>query len=90
MAWSGEFAGFEAGVIIAVPCFNIIFGSSWLFIIIAGDITNDVAAFNNSVKILVKAKLNERVQLMKRFCDITRNYSDTKQCVMADFHLNLF
>lgn len=90
VAWSGEFAGFEAGVIIAVPCFNIIFGSSWLFIIIADDITNGVAAFNNSVKILVKDKLNERVQLMKRFCDITRNYSDTKQCVMADFHLNLF
>lgn len=52
VAWFGEYAGFVAVLMTATPCFNVILGSSWLFIVVAYDITNDVAAFNRSVKIL--------------------------------------
>lgn len=75
--------------------FNFAFGSSWLFFVIAEDITNDVATFNNLVKTLKpKNKDRDRVDLMNCFRDIIQNYTNAKQWVKlpnsTHFHCNLF
>lgn len=55
---------------------NIFFGSCGLFIFMAEDITQDVAAFNIISK---TARLDEnRRELTSRFCEIAQFYSDAK------------
>lgn len=79
VAWQAQFFGMLCCMAIAISGFNIIFGSSWLFIVIAEDITNDVAKFNaNTIKI---TKNCDRAELMERFCYIIQNYSDAKESV---------
>lgn len=80
VAWLGQFAGSVACLITVVLCFDIVFGSSWLFIVIAEDITNDVTAFNSIVKLLKhKAKISNRTRLMRQLIDVIRVYTDAKQ-----------
>lgn len=59
---------------------GIVFGSSWLFIVIAEDITYDVIAFNNLVTTLkTEDNDSDHAELIKRFCDIIQQYMDAKQ-----------
>lgn len=51
------------------------FGSCWLFIFMAKDITRDLDAFNADVK---KSK-GKQAELMGRFCDGIQMFSDAKQ-----------
>lgn len=55
---------------------NIFFGSVWLFIVIATDITQDVAAFNFNVA--TKSNKN-RKELTKQFCYVLQLCLDAKQ-----------
>lgn len=54
---------------------NLIFGSCWLFIIMAKDITKDIAAFN----VAAKATNGNRMEISKRFCDMIQIHSDVKK-----------
>lgn len=72
VAWLVQFAGTTAILTISVPFFNIVFGSCLLFIVMAEDITNDMAAFAIIAKI---RRASDRTKLMKRFCDIMETYS---------------
>lgn len=61
---------------------GIVFGSSWLFIVIAKDITNYLDVFNNAVATLKEATTDsDRTELVKHFCENIRNYADAKQWV---------
>lgn len=73
MAWLAQSAGIASVDITVVSFFNILIGSNWLFIVIAKDITNDLTAFNGSVKLLSHA------ELMERFLDILQVYLEAKQ-----------
>lgn len=55
---------------------NLVFGSCWLFIFIAEDIAQDVAAFN-----IIAATTPDKksAELMKRFCDMVQIHLDAKQ-----------
>lgn len=75
MAWLAQFAGLACIFIVAMTFHGMIFGSSWLFIVIAKDISNDMAAFNQTVE----TPNDNDVQLQKRFCDIVQLYSNAKQ-----------
>lgn len=76
VAWFGQFVGFSAFITAALPFFHSFFGSCWLLIVIAEDITNDMAALNNTDEILNDSN---RVKLMKFFCKIIQDHSDAKQ-----------
>lgn len=76
VAWIGQCAGIGAIVLIVIAFFGIVFGSSWLFIVIADDIKNDVAAFNDIVE---TQKHCDRAMLVKRFRDILKHYLNAKQ-----------
>lgn len=79
MVWLAQCAGVSAVLIISLAVFNIIFGSIWLFIVIAEDLTSDMTAFKNSI---VKIDKNHDLdELMGRFRDIIQNYTDAKQLV---------
>lgn len=71
------------GVMNTVPIFNMIFGSSWLFYVMTGDIINDVAAFNATLKI--EKFDGDRAELIGRFLKIIRYYSDAKQWASLSF-----
>lgn len=63
-----------------VGSFNIFFGSCWLFIVIAKDLTNDLAGFNNiNSSVETQTDSNDHLKLMKRFYEIIQQYSDAKQ-----------
>lgn len=53
------------------------FGSCWLFIFIAKDITTDLTAFNTAVA--AKTSDGNSAELTKRFCDVVQIYTDAKQ-----------
>lgn len=55
----------------------MVFGSSWLFIVIADDIKDDVATFNNTIS--NEAEDSDPVQATKSFCDIIQSYADAKE-----------
>lgn len=87
MVWLAQCAGVSAVLIISTAIFNIIFGSIWLFIVIAEDLTNDMAAFNNNIVKIIQ-KNHDRDELMGRFREIIQNYTDAKQLV--SFNLKSF
>lgn len=76
VAWIGHFTGGAAVLLIAIQCFGIVFGSCWIFIVIANDITNDMATVNKIVKIHEDI---DSADLMKRFCNLIQEYSGAKQ-----------
>lgn len=76
MAWLGECAGVGSFIIVSIPFFNLVCGSCWIFIVIADDITSDVAGFNDTVEILDDS---DRTESVKRIRDIIQNYSDAKE-----------
>lgn len=78
MAWLGQCAGTLPIMISTTVFFNIIFGSCLLFIVIAEDIANDVAAFNNTIQTL-KNRDGDRAKVMGHFCDIVQQYADVNQ-----------
>lgn len=63
-----------------ITCFlqflNFIFGSCWLFIFIAEDLTKDSTAFNDAIT--KKDDAND-AELTKQFCDLVQIYLDAKQ-----------
>lgn len=76
VAWLSQCAGTIAGSCANFQFLNLLFGSCWLFMFIAEDITQDVIAFNN----MAKTASNENcTELIKRFCDMVQIYSDVKQ-----------
>lgn len=67
-------------VITNVSFFGIVFGSNWLFIVIADDLTNDLVAFNKAVSIQNDSDDDGSDTLtMGRFCVVIQNYMDAKQ-----------
>lgn len=82
VAWRAQIVGFFALVVSASPFFHIFFGSCWLLNVIVQDLTNDMAAFNNTDEI---QNDNNRVKLMKVFCKIIQDYSEAKQFVNCYF-----
>lgn len=80
VAWLAQLAGIACIFIVAITFFGIIFGSSWLFIVIAKDISNDMAAFNQTVEKPLKG--NDRKDAIKRFSDIVQKYSDAKELIL--------
>lgn len=75
MVWFTEFSG---GVAIAWVCLhflNIVFGSCWLFLLIAEDIATDVTALNTDVH----ASNVNCTKLTEDFCNLVRIYSEAKR-----------
>lgn len=87
LAWFVEYVGLTAIVVTSTPLYCIVFGSCFLLIVIAKDITQDTVAFNTAVK-TINAK--DRTQLMKQFCKIVRNWEDAKRWVCRQILLNIF
>lgn len=86
MAWPVQFAGALAVALTGTIFLNFLFGSCWLFIDMAEDITKDLAAFSADVKstekraeLVERRRRRRRRQLVERFCDIIQLYSDAKQ-----------
>lgn len=77
VALIGQCAAAGSMITVSFPFLNMIFGSCWIFIVIAGDITNDVAAFNDTVEIL--SSTSDRAESLERIRDIIQNCSDAKQ-----------
>lgn len=77
VAWFTQCAGCIVGVNIDIQFLNLVFGSCWLFIFIAEDITQDVIEFNLFV---AEATSNEdRTECTKRFRGMVQVYTDAKQ-----------
>lgn len=74
VAWFSQFTAFCAAFSISIPNISFFFGSCWLFIFVADDITKDLSTFNAG-----KVKNGNRVVKLKRFCDIIQVYTDAKQ-----------
>lgn len=77
VAWSCQTAAglsICAGVIV----FGLMFASSWIFVIIADDITQELATFNDDVKKPIK-KLKDLVEIKQQFCDVIQIYADAKE-----------
>lgn len=81
-AWLAQSAGLAGLTITALTSFNIAFESSWLFIVIAQDITNDLDTFNNTVKTIKNC--NGCAELMEHLCHIIQHYTDAKQFQIAN------
>lgn len=77
LAWVAQSAGLASIMITVTLIIGIIFGSCWLFVAIAEDITNDMTAFNRIVETL-KYK-NDCAELIDRFCDVIQIYTEAKQ-----------
>lgn len=75
MAFFIQFADASSASSAYVQFLNLIFGSCWLFMFIAEDITKDVTSFN----IATRQPDENRVELMKSFCDIVQIYTDAKK-----------
>lgn len=75
MAWFAQCAGALTGGSIYTQFPNLVFGTCWLFIFIAEDITMEVDAFNVDVK---RSLGRNRAKLTKRFCDMVQLYWDAK------------
>lgn len=75
MAWLVQSAGATTGSVYIQFC-NFFFGSCWLFIFIAEDITQDVAGFNFIATTSTGQNCGE---LSKRFRDMVQIHSDAKQ-----------
>lgn len=86
VVWISQCAGIVAAGTTATLFFDMIFGSCWLFIVIAQDITDDVIAFNKTVNAIENT---ERIaKLMEEFSDLITYYLDAKQWVVAQFFPN--
>lgn len=80
MAWVIQCVEGASIVTTDILFLGIVFGSSWQFIVIAEDITNDLGAFNNAVKCLKdEDKDKDHAELIKRCCDVIQYYADAKQ-----------
>lgn len=79
LAWLAQLAGLAAMTQFSMGNFNIIFGSCWLFIVNAEDLTNDMTAFNNDTRLVNAKKSSDRSHLIKHICDIMQSYSNAKQ-----------
>lgn len=77
MVWLAQCVGFASVVVIIIPSLNIIFGSCWLFIVIAEDITNDLITFN--IKIKKAPRYSDCAELVESLCVVIRLYSDAKR-----------
>lgn len=86
MAWFAQCAGALTGGSIYTQFPNLVFGTCWLFIFIAEDITMEVDAFNVDVK---RSLGRNRAKLTKRFCDMVQLYWDAKQWVQEKFIIAL-
>ena len=75
VAWCGQAAGWSVVITVAIPHFTFCFGSSLIFIFIAKDITKDLVDFND----IVKAPNVNLDDIMERFCNMIRLYSDAKE-----------
>lgn len=76
VAWFSQTVACTAIIVADIPFFTLIFASSWLFIIITGDLKQELAIFNNEVKTFDGC--NGYVDLMRRFCGIAQCYTDAK------------
>lgn len=70
-----QFAATACILAVNVQFFCFFFGSCWLFISIANDITKELTDFN----VVVKSSDGNHPKLTKRFCDLVQVYSDAKQ-----------
>lgn len=69
--------GVAALIKTTIPFYSMVFGSSWLFIVIADDIADDIAAFNNTIS---NSKDSDRDdETKKTFGDFIQSYADAKQ-----------
>lgn len=67
--------GVLTATLIILQFLNLVFGSCWLFIHIAKDITRDLVAFNDDIE----SPNQNRVELTTRFNDLVQIYTDAKQ-----------
>lgn len=85
VAWLAQCVGVGAIIIAVIPFFNVIFASSWLFIVIVEDLTKDVTAFNQYVVNALKD--SDRSKRIERLHIFIQHYSDAKQLVYRQNHL---
>lgn len=80
VVWMAQCVGAGSLIVGSVPCLNIVFGSTWLFIVIATDITNDLITFNKNA-INASKDRDDCSKLAEHLCAIIRSYSDATQWV---------
>lgn len=75
IAFLSQAAGSLTILVAYIQLVNLIVGSCWIFIVIAGDITKDATAFNKEAH----TSNGNRIEMVKRFRDLVQTYSDAKQ-----------
>lgn len=85
VAWLCESAGITIVITSIVPFFSYLFGSCWLFLFVADDITKDLTAFNIDVITTERAFTTRTLdtlncaELMNKFCATIRIYTHAKE-----------
>lgn len=74
VAWFFQCTGATSAHLAIVPVSILIVASSWLFVTIADEMTQELAAFNNDVK-----KPHGHVGMKRQFCEIIQIHSDAKE-----------
>lgn len=75
MVWMFQSAEATVCAITIAQFLTLVFGSCWLFMFMAEDITQDVVAFNF---IATTATDENCAELMSQFCDLVQIYTDAK------------
>lgn len=76
VAWFIQLAANFSLNLSVIPFFILMFASSWLFVAITDEITQELTAFNNNIKILAE---KNHGKLIRCLCDIIQLYSNAKQ-----------
>lgn len=76
LAWLYQSVGILPIVCFVIQFVNFFIGSSWLFINMAEDITQDVVAFNSIDEPITDENRTEKT---RQFGDMVQGYSDAKQ-----------
>lgn len=76
VGWFSQTAACTAIIVADIPYFTLIFASSWLFVTIADDLTQELAAWNNDIR--ASDGLVDHDGLVHHFCDMVRCYTEAK------------
>lgn len=77
IAFTAQYAGALTEVSIYTQIVVLVFGTCYLFVIIAEDITKDLEAFNTAARTVGSA--NWKAEMMMRLCNLLQIYTDAKQ-----------
>lgn len=72
VAWFSQTLACTAIILADIPYFTLIFASSWLFVVMTGDLKQELAAYKIDINTFDEA------ESVCRFCSIVQSYTDAK------------